>query len=152
MNTEITQNAKAEYKTADKEQKKLLEKIFGKELFNETWLDLWQKFCKENKLTLTLPFQTASNANEESVDAYFMLTHIIRIKNNGWKPDWTNSSQYKYTPYFYIDTDSGSRFACGGCGGWVTSSYVGSRLCFKSEKLAKKTAKEFLPIYEKYIL
>lgn len=151
MNTEITKNAKAEYKSAGKEQKKLLEKIFGKNFFSEIWVGLWEKFCKENKLTIVLPYSNPSNPDEESANAYFMLIHIIRIKNNGWKPDWNDSSQYKYYPWFDMRTNSGSRFSCGDYGIWFTYSYVGSRLCFKSEKLAKDTAKEFLPIYEKYI-
>lgn len=145
------ESAKKEYAAANAEGKKLLEKIFGKEAFETStdWLKLWEKFCKENNLHVKLPFEDAADAIQESTNAHFMLQHIVPIRNKGWVPDWDNSHEYKYWPYF--EMRSGFAFSRSLCDGWRTDSCVGSRLCYSSDKLCRETVNEFLPIYKKYM-
>lgn len=51
---------------------------------------------------------------------------IVNFYNKGEQPDWNNSNQYKYYPYFYL----GSNFSCNGCNFWISCSGISARLCF----------------------
>lgn len=61
--------AKEQYRGAGKEGKAMLEKIFGKENLKEesNWIKLWERFCQEHQLSVTLPFPNPSNRDEESL-------------------------------------------------------------------------------------
>lgn len=80
--------------------------------------------------------------------AYMMLKIIARALNEGWTPDWSNSSEYKYYPWFKMSSP-GSGFSYLVCDGDYSISFVGSRLCFKSRELAIYAGKQFTAIYEK---
>ena len=69
--------------------------------------------------------------------AYRKVKLIAEALNEGWKPDWTNSSEYKYLPWFKMGGSSGSGFAYNDYDNWNTDSTCGSRLCFKSIELAR---------------
>src|ERR1035437_5555493 len=43
--------------------------------------------------------------------AAYKLMIIYKAINNGWKPNWSNSDQYKYYPWFYV-LSSGFGFSC----------------------------------------
>lgn len=70
--------------------------------------------------------------------------------NEGWVPDWTNSKEYKWYPWF--DMSSGSGLACNGYGYAYaySDSIVGSRLCYKSREIAEAAGKNFTSIYTKF--
>lgn len=76
------------------------------------------------------------------------LKVIIEALNEGWTPDWSNSSQYKYTPYFKHD---GTAFVFCVCNSWYSVSNVGSRLCFKDAKLCEYCAKQFIDLYNEFL-
>ena len=145
------ENVLEAYRNADVKGKQILEKVFGKEIFSTPtdWIEQWKNFCKENNLTVTLPYSDPEDKEQQAINAYVMLRHIIQIRNKGWKPDWDNSNEYKYYPYF--DMRSGFGFSDTRYVYWRTSTIVGSRLCFLSAELAESTAKEFISIYEKFI-
>lgn len=81
--------------------------------------------------------------------AYKKLKFIAEALNEGWEPDWDDSDQRKYYPWF--------KMASGGFsyrvydGHWA-SSHVGSRLCFKSADLAKYAAETFTDIYKEFFI
>lgn len=85
----------------------------------------------------------------ESISAYAQLIIITRALNEGWKPDWTNSSQYKYLPWFKHKSGFGLSFDV--AGNWFTSTHVGSRLCFKTKELAEYAATQFEDLYNDYL-
>lgn len=74
---------------------------------------------------------------------------LAKTLNEGWKPDWNNSIQCKYVPWFEMAGSSGFRF--GGCDCWDTDSAVGSRLCYKSSELAKYAGEQFSEVYRKFM-
>jgi hypothetical protein len=76
------------------------------------------------------------------------LKTIATVLNEGWTPDWNNSAQYKYVPYFRWN---GTAFVSGGSYGWSGSSDVGSRLCFRSSELAKYAAEQFIDLYNEFL-
>jgi hypothetical protein len=82
----------------------------------------------------------------KSVIAHFKLVLIAEALNEGWKPNWKDSSEYKYYPWFEMDSPSGFRFD----DVYYDFAYstVGSRLCFKNEALAKYAGKQFIDLYK----
>lgn len=76
------------------------------------------------------------------------LKTIAKALNEGWTPDWSNSSQYKYVPYFKWN---GKAFVYDGYDGWDGHTAVGSRLCFKNFELAKYAATQFIDLYNEFL-
>jgi hypothetical protein len=83
--------------------------------------------------------------------AYKMVKEIVKAFNEGWTPDWTDSNQYKYYPWFKMGSPSGGGFSFDGDDYWFTYSIVGSRLCFKSADLAKHAGQLFESIYKDFL-
>jgi phage antirepressor YoqD-like protein len=84
--------------------------------------------------------------------AYKQVKEIVKAFNEGWTPDWTDSSQYKYYPWFKMGSPSG-----GGCsfhvfGTWRTGSCVGSRLCFETREKAIYAGEQFEELYKSYFV
>ena len=105
---------------------------------------------KENGVDIAV-FQNSLKGLSEDEAAYKQVKEIVKAFNEGWYPDWTDSSQYKYYPYFKMGSPSGGGFSCNGCDGWNSDSVVGSRLCFKSADLAKNAGKLFEGIYKEFL-
>lgn len=100
-----------------------------------------------NILTGSLSDALANDA--DSVTAYTKLIIIARALNQGWVPDWSNSSQYKYVPWFKHKSGFGLSFY--DYGGWYTNTGVGSRLCYKSKDLAEYAATQFADLYNDFL-
>ena len=83
--------------------------------------------------------------------AYRRLKLIIKAFNEGWEPDWNNSSEYKYYAYFTMGSASGAGFSYDACDLWSTGSGAGSRLCFKSGELAKHVGQLFIDDYRDFL-
>lgn len=84
--------------------------------------------------------------------AYRKIKLITKAFNEGWIPDYSNSSQYKYYPYFLFDKGV-SGF------GFIDSYYVcvsavtgsGARLVYKSRELSDYAGKQFAKEYNDYL-
>jgi len=90
--------------------------------------------------------QSYSNL-EKDERAHLLLKMIAKSLNEGWRPNWDNSNEYKYYPYF--DMRSGFRFD-DAYDHWASGSNVGSRLCFKTRELAEYAGKTFESTYKDY--
>ena len=93
--------------------------------------------------------------DRKSITAFYKLTVIIRALNEGWEPDWSNSNEYKYYNWFYVEKGEDQRssgFRCDVTCYAVTYTHTGSRLCFKNEELAEYAAKQFKELYREYLL
>lgn len=99
--------------------------------------------------------ETYFNEQNEDLEsdevAYRKVKLIVKALNEGWTPDWSDSDQYKYFPWFNMSSSSGAGFSCLGCDGWCTGSDVGSRLCFKNRDLAKYAGQQFESIYKEFM-
>mgnify|MGYP003592456642 CR=1 FL=1 len=88
--------------------------------------------------------------------AYRKLKTIVEALNEGWRPNWLDSNEYKYWPWFYIEEDDGANgglaYASTSYAPSLTITLVGSRLCFKTDDLATYAAKQFIDIYNEYLL
>jgi hypothetical protein len=95
-------------------------------------------------------FSMYPEKHQKAMLAHAKLIIIAEALNGGWQPDWGNSSEYKYEPWFYMGGSSGSGFAYGAYDDWYSASTCGSRLCFKSSELAKYTGQQFTDIYKDF--
>jgi hypothetical protein len=84
--------------------------------------------------------------------AYRKIKLISKAYNEQWIPDWTNSSERKYYPWFEMGSPSGVGFSYNDCGYWCAASDVGSRLCFKTVELAKHAGTQFEELYKDYFV
>ena len=82
--------------------------------------------------------------------AYKILKLLAKSLNEGWVPDWSNSNEYKYYPWFEMRGSSGFRFYVFVL--WGSHSLVGSRLCFKTRALAEHAGKNFLDVYKSFMV
>ena len=123
-------------------------------------------------------YEQQMNGNEEDMrdlTAFLKLRIITATLNQGWTPDWTNSNEWKYYPWFclytedeYNDLDADDKERCcrvvgrshnnaNAYGGLVyanaynASSYShtnnGSRLALKTRELAVYAGKQFVDIW-----
>lgn len=138
------------YPSADKAFKAILEDSFGAEFFSQKITDRIKTFedaCHELGIS---PSTVGMGGDSKDEIAYKKLKVIVAALNEGWKPNWTNSSEYKYYPWF--DLSSGSGLSCNDYGTYYSHSHVGSRLCFKSKELAQYAGKQFLDIYTEFFI
>lgn len=88
----------------------------------------------------------------EHIIAHLQLIIIAKALNEGWTPNWSDSSQDKYYPWFDMESSSAGGFVYCDSFNWNSVTYVGSRLCFKSKELAEYAGKQFKDIYEEYFV
>lgn len=82
----------------------------------------------------------------KSTTAFIKLSVIIKALNAGWEPDWTDWNQYKYYPYFYMDS-AGLVFAYADGAVAITYTYFGSRLGCKTDAMADYMKDTFRELY-----
>ena len=149
--------AKQLYPTATPEFKEMLNDTFGKAFFSQKITDRVKTFedaCKVLGINSPhgigiISFDGAfSRKDMDSIEAYGTLIIVARALNGGWKPNWNDKSEGKYHPYFNMSSDG---FSGVGCDGWITRTFVGSRLCFKSRELAEYAGKQFASIYKDFL-
>lgn len=86
------------------------------------------------------------------------LETIAAALNEGWKPDWNNTDQYKYYPYFYIQENAkgkgsaGLSYAVTIDAATNTNASIGSRLCFYASRLARYASNQFTDLYEQILI
>lgn len=104
--------------------------------------------CKALNIAAVLPDVTVMPAKHaKAFIAHYKLVIIVEALNAGWVPDWNNTSEYKYFPWW--DMESG--FVLYGVNYYGTLSHVGSRLCFQTRTLAEYAAKQFKELYKDYM-
>jgi hypothetical protein len=86
--------------------------------------------------------------HQEAIVAHAKLVIITEALNEGWKPNWKDSSEWKYYPWF--DMRSGSGLSYNVYDLRNSYSHVGSRLCLKSSELAKYAGTTFKKLYTQY--
>lgn len=150
-------NAAVAYNNADAKGKKILQDLLGKDNLVpmkitdrvktfEDVLDVLGGTSSDVKDLLT--YKT-DDPDVISSRAHLKLTLIARALNEGWTPDWTDSSQYKYIPWFRHKSGFGLSFNVYVHG--HTLANVSSRLCFKSRELAEYAATQFADIYNDFL-
>ncbi len=124
---------------------------FGKNFFKKRdFRDIktFEDACEELDLNM-IASPVFHNVDTPDEIAYKKLKVIVKAINQGWVPDWNNSNQYKWWPYFKVS--SGFGFSLSGYYYACTLAYVGSRLCFESEEKANYAAQQFIDIYKQFL-
>ena len=133
------------YNKAKDGEKVMLENLFGIKTFQPEIKERIKTFDDvliENRISRE-DFEKSCEGLEPDEIAYRMAKLVCLAFNEGWLPDWTNSNEYKYVPYFKMGSSSGVGFSYFDFGNWSTYSRVGSLLCFKSSDLAKHAGQLF---------
>lgn len=108
--------------------------------------------CVALKLDPNTCLPDVSNSPKEdqkAITAYSKLIIIARALNDGWIPNWDDSNEYKYYPWFYMQKDkvSGLGLSFGAVDYVISYSFVGSRLCYRTRDLAEHAGKQFIELY-----
>lgn len=79
---------------------------------------------------------------------------IAQALNEGWRPDWTDSSQPKWYPYFTVNgaTLAGVRLSSAYRVPTYSAAYFGARLCYKTEELSNYAGEQFKEIYQELFI
>jgi len=135
------------------EFKSTLEDTFGKDFFTgkitdriktyeDACIELGEEPMDEKKL-INLGFTT------DEIN-YRKLKTITKALNEAWVPEWTNSNQAKWVPYFRLSS-GGFVFYGADCDCSAASAGYGSRLCFSSDELATYAGNQFSDIYKGFM-
>jgi len=122
---------------------------FGSDCFKKrafTDIKTFDDACEELGVD---PDSVFSSDDQPDEVAYKKLKVIVRAINSGWTPDWSNTNQRKWYPWFNLS--SGFGFDDSLCNYAGTLTNVGSRLCFESEEKSTYTAKQFIKLYEELL-
>ena len=85
--------------------------------------------------------------------AYRKLKTIAEALNEGWRPDWANSNEYKYWPWFvYNPALAGFSYAYTFNAASSTDAHIGSLLCYKTRELATYAGRQFEGLYNDFLL
>ena len=140
-----TENLKKAYSEGCDDTKKVLENLFGKEILESSEINSFEDACSILGIKVS---DVLSEHDTKDEEAYKKLKVIIKALNDGWEPDWNDSNQKKWYAWFKM----GSGFGFGYSTWAVTNANAtGSRLCFKSEKLATYAGKKFGDIYKEFL-
>lgn len=88
------------------------------------------------------------------------LETITEALNEGWKPNWADTDEYKFYPWFYIEvsevqTDgAGAGLSCANTNYTATDAYasLGSRLCFHDRETARYAGRTFTDLYAQILI
>lgn len=110
--------------------------------------------CKKLGITPVAELTDRSDKDMVSADAFYRLTICIRAKN--MLPDGTlwkavyDGSEWHYYPW-WKPNPSGPGWSYHGCDIWITRTYAGPRLEYRSLELLKEGVKEFDQYYQDYL-
>jgi signal-transduction protein with cAMP-binding, CBS, and nucleotidyltransferase domain len=145
------------HEEASSKGKTLLENLFGKKTFLKNIKDRVKsiedaiaELGEDDVEVIELRKLQDSGITSHILKQQIMVV-ITKALNEGWIPDWSNSNETKYFPWFRMGSSSGSGFSFHVCDSWGTYSHVGSRLCFKSRELAEYAGKQFTEIYKEFM-
>jgi hypothetical protein len=140
---------------ANKEQKKEIEKYFKVisdkiEDRIKSWKDVVKEYESKYNEKVALPTNGKSK-QERSINAFYQIQIISRVLNEDDKfPDFTNSSQHKYYPYFERKS-LGWVLGSNGFSRYYDWSVIGFGCLYKTSEKAIYAGTTFLDIYKDYL-
>jgi hypothetical protein len=138
------------FPTAPPELKAILLENYSNEFFSEDITDRIKTFEDACEYNNTNPKASRFVNGTRNQIYQERVAEIVKALNQGWVPDYDDSSEYKYSPYFYLNAP-GFRFYDSFY--VFTSSYTtgGSRFALKSRKLSDFAGAHFVKEYEMWL-
>jgi hypothetical protein len=157
-NLNITAEAvKQAFKNAGKDGKQVLTDLFGKQvsLYDNITerVKSFEDACQVLGISTNAPdVKGLPRKHQRAIVANYKLIIIAEALNEGWKPNWQDSDEYKYYPWFDMTNPAGV-----GCSNtYNAASYanasIGSRLCFKNRELAIYFGQQFTDLHNESML
>lgn len=117
-----------------------------------------KKMLSGNSLPLDGVTNLVKDLNPRHLNALAALNKLFSIadawnKADGFVPDFSDSSQYKYFPWFVYDKDAAG-FVYANTTNAASHAYAlfGSRLCFKTANRARQFGEKFADLYNQVFL
>lgn len=117
-----------------------------------------KKILSGNHVKLDDVANLVSEVNPKHIKALIAYNRLCTIaqawnKADGFEPDFSNTSQYKYFPWFVYDNGAAG-FVCAYTSNTATSAAAnfGSRLCFKTRERAMQFGKQFIDLWNDVFL
>lgn len=147
----------AAFRNAGKEGKQVLSDLFGKQVaLYDNITDRVKSFedaCQVLGISTNVPeVKGLPRKHQKAIIANYKLIVIAEALNEGWKPNWQDSDEYKYYPWFDMSNPAGV-----GCSTTINpASYTlasfGSRLCLKNRELAIYFGQTFTDLFNDSLL
>lgn len=117
-----------------------------------------KKILSGNHVKLDDVANLVSEVNPKHIKALIAYNRLCTIaqawnKADGFEPDFSNTSQYKYFPWFVYD-NGGAGFVSAATGDAAAGAgaAIGSRLCFKTRERAMQFGKQFIDLWNDVFL
>lgn len=117
-----------------------------------------KKILSGNHVKLDDVANLVSEVNPKHIKALIAYNRLCTIaqawnKADGFEPDFSNTSQYKYFPWFVYDNGAaGFVFASANYAAAYAHALIGSRLCFKTRERAMQFGKQFIDLWNDVFL
>lgn len=117
-----------------------------------------KKILSGNHVKLDDVANLVSEVNPKHIKALIAYNRLCTIaqawnKADGFEPDFSNTSQYKYFPWFEYSRDAAG-FVCASTYGTAAhaNANFGSRLCFMTRERAEQFGKQFIDLWNDVFL
>ena len=121
-------------------------------------LTVAKKILSGNCAQLEDVARLVSELNPKHIKALIAYNRLCTIaqawnKADGFEPDFSNTSQYKYFPWFVYDNGAaGFVFAATNSTAATAGAAFGSRLCFMTRERAEQFGKQFIELWNLVLL
>lgn len=145
------------FRNAGKEGKQVLSDLFGKQVaLYDNITDRVKSFedaCQVLGISTNVPeVKGLPRKHQKAIIANYKLIVIAEALNEGWKPNWQDSDEYKYYPWFDMSNPAGVGYSDTYNAASSTSAHVGSRLCLKNRELAIYFGQTFTDLFNDSLL
>jgi hypothetical protein len=145
------------FRNAGKEGKQVLSDLFGKQVaLYDNITDRVKSFedaCQVLGISTNVPeVKGLPRKHQKAIIANYKLIIIAEALNEGWKPNWQDSDEYKYYPWFDMSNPAGVGYSYTANTASHTHAYIGSRLCLKNRELAIYFGQTFTDLFNDSLL
>lgn len=147
----------AAFRNAGKEGKQVLSDLFGKQVaLYDNITDRVKSFedaCQVLGISTNVPeVKGLPRKHQKAIIANYKLIVIAEALNEGWKPNWQDSDEYKYYPWFDMSNPAGVGYSHTHCAASSANALFGSRLCLKNRELAIYFGQTFTDLFNDSLL
>lgn len=145
------------FRNAGKEGKQVLSDLFGKQVaLYDNITDRVKSFedaCQVLGISTNVPeVKGLPRKHQKAIIANYKLIVIAEALNEGWKPNWQDSDEYKYYPWFDMSNPAGVGYSLTVNAASHTAAHLGSRLCLKNRELAIYFGQTFTDLFNDSLL